>query len=201
MSQGGIRGGARVVLGLIAAIGAVCSAACGPQLGAPQMNGCPTQEPAGGAPCDAPMTCSYATTDGGSGCGPTFACQGFVWQALGDACPPPPPSTCPANIPTVGAPCKLGGQTCTFDVPGSCPGVFVATCDASAQWTVADMSPPCPPHQCPTVEPVAGTTCDFPYDCTYTVVPSGCSAVTQEAKCVSGVWEVDAGPTCSPPPP
>src|ERR1700733_14377126 len=118
---------------VVLALGAL-GAACGPGLGAPEMTGCPEHEPAGGAPCEAPMTCTYATSDAGSGCGPTFACESFVWQAKGEGCPPPPVSTCPANLPGASTPCKLVGQACTFDVPGACPGVFVATCDAAGQW-------------------------------------------------------------------
>ena len=186
-------------VGMLGALG-VLAGACSPALGAPEMDGCPAQEPVAGAPCDAPMTCSFSATDAGSGCGPTFACESFAWKALGKGCPPPPPNPCPENLPTPDAPCRLAGQVCTFDVPGSCPGVFVATCGAGGEWSVANDSPTCATQPCPSEEPEAGTACDYPFDCTYTVTPPGCGPSTEDATCASGVWKIETGPACSPPP-
>jgi len=184
--------------GVVGMLGALAGA-CATQVDAPQMTGCPAEVPSAGAPCDAPMSCSFAG-DGGSTCGPAFACESFVWQPLGVSCPPPPVSTCPANLPTPGAPCKDPGQACPFDVPGACPGVFVATCTAG-EWAVADESPACTPPACPTAEPAAGTACDEGLACSYTVMPPGCGPATENATCVGGAWKIETGPTCSPPPP
>ncbi len=187
-------------VGVLGAVTALV-AACGPRLGAPEMTGCPAQQPAAGTVCEAPLTCTFPAGDGAdAGCGPSLQCASFVWVSLGEVCPAPPPSTCPANIPSASAPCKHAGQACTFDVPGTCPGVFVATCSAAGQWALADESPPCDPPPCPAAAPDAGTSCDYPFDCTYTVMPPGCGFSTEDATCVSGVWKVEA-PTCSPPAP
>ncbi len=174
----------------VAGLLGVLAGACEPALGAPQMDGCPAEEPVAGAPCDAPLTCSFEASDGGSTCGPTFVCEGFVWKALGKTCPPPPEDPCPAHIPTAFAPCRLAGQVCTFDVSGTCPGVFVATCGAGGEWSVANDSPTCTTEPCPSAEPDAGTACDYPFDCSYTVTSPGCAPSTQNATCTSGVWKI-----------
>ena len=155
---------------------------------------CPAEPPAGGEPCGAPALCAYP----GGGCGGTFACTGTEWVLADQGCPVPEAGACPTDIPTPGAPCSIGGQACTFDVPGQCPGVFVATCDGG-QWAVADQSPPCVPSTCPTTEPMAGAPCSqaSSSSCTYTVVPPGCSPQTQDATCLSGAWVI-AAPPCMP---
>jgi hypothetical protein len=175
----------------------VAGAACSPQVTDTDLDAgqgdCPAESPFGGEPCGAPALCVYP----GTGCGRSFACSGDVWQETGDVCPVPEAGACPSAIPTTGAPCSSAGQSCTFDVPGECPGVFVATCGAAGEWAVEDQSPPCAPHPCPAMEPTAGATCDYPYACTYTVVPPGCSPETQNASCVNGLWIIDV-PACMP---
>jgi hypothetical protein len=96
----------------------------------------------------------------------------------------------------MGAPCKVAGQSCMFDVPGQCPGVFVATCGATQEWSVADQSPPCQMHPCPATEPVAGTPCDYPYSCTYTTMPPGCPPQTENATCTNAVWQIAVPHPC-----
>jgi hypothetical protein len=121
-----------------------------------------------------------------------------VWQLVSDACPPPPPpGACPSSIPGMSTPCMTPGQMCTYDVPGDCQGVFVARCNAGS-WSLLDQSPPCNPSACPTMEPAAGASCDAGASCTYTVMPPGCPAETQNATCVGGVWKIDTQGTCGP---
>jgi hypothetical protein len=159
---------------------------------------CPAFAPTAGQPCGAPAVCGYPVAVAGTDCSQSFTCTDSVWQPAGDDCPtPPPPGSCPSAIPGAGAPCKSPGQVCTFDVPGECPGVFLATC-AAGGWSIADQSPPCMPHPCPAVEPTAGTPCDYPYSCTYTVVPPGCPPRTEDATCTGGMWKIDAPAICGP---
>jgi hypothetical protein len=104
---------------------------------------CPDTPPEVGAFCDAVAVCGY----GEAPCGSSFSCTDGAWQSAGGC--PSPPGACPAKLPTMGAPCKSAGQACTFTFPGSCSGVFVATCDAQLQWAVTDETPPCmPPGPC-----------------------------------------------------
>ncbi len=152
---------------------------------------CPADPPYAGEPCGASALCAYP----GAGCGHSFSCDRSTWQSAGDV-PRVQASACPSAIPTPGAPCAFAGQSCPFDVPGECPGVFVATCGAAHSWAVADQSPPCTPHPCPATEPTAGSACDYPYSCTYTVVPPGCAPQTEYAACVNGAWTIDA-PQCT----
>ncbi len=109
----------------------------------------------------------------------------------------PEAGACPSAIPTSGAPCPVPGESCPYDVPGECPGLFVATCGATGSWAVADQSAPCAPHPCPPMEPTAGAACDYPYSCTYTVVPPGCAPQSENATCESGAWTI-AAPPCTP---
>lgn len=153
---------------------------------------CPAAAPIGGEPCGAPAVCGYPGTD----CAQSFTCRDGIWQQAGGDCPPPPPpGTCPTAIPGNGAPCQAEGEACTFDVPGACPGVFVATC-AAGRWSLADQSPPCSAHPCPATEPTAGTPCDYAYSCTYTVLPPGCPPHTEDATCAAGVWKIDVSAPC-----
>lgn len=100
--------------------------------------GCPAMEPELSSACEGALTCGYA----GSPCGGSFTCLGGVWQPAQGGCNPPP-GPCPSKLPTMGAPCESAGQACTFTYPGSCSGVFVATCGDAAQWVITDQSPPC----------------------------------------------------------
>jgi hypothetical protein len=48
------------------------------------------------------------------------------------------------------------------------------------------------------MEPVAGTTCSGSASCSYTVMPPGCPAETQNATCVGGVWQIATTGHCGP---
>lgn len=103
---------------------------------------CPDTPPEVGTFCDAVAVCGY----GDAPCGSSFTCTDGVWESAGGCSTPP--GACPAKLPTMGAPCKSPGQACTFTFPGSCSGVFVATCDPGAQWAITDETPPCMPGPC-----------------------------------------------------
>jgi len=103
---------------------------------------CPDTEPTVGDPCHAVAACGY----GDAPCGSSFVCTDGVWES-GGGCTTPP-GACPAQLPVMGAPCKSPGQACTFTFPGSCSGVFVATCDPGSQWAITDETPPCTGGPC-----------------------------------------------------
>jgi hypothetical protein len=154
---------------------------------------CPANPPVAGEACGHPVECNYAGTE----CAGLFSCQGGTWVQQSHCPPPPPPGSCPSSLPGPGTPCSTPAQSCTFDVPGDCPGVFLATCTASG-WSVADQSPPCMPSTCPSTEPTAGTPCSSPASCTYTVLPDGCPPHTENATCAGGVWTIDVPAPCGP---
>jgi hypothetical protein len=181
------------LVGVLTALAACTAQIIGPGTQGTRQGDCPKDPPYGGEACGAPALCTFP----GEGCGHSFSCDGSTWQEASDACPVPEAGACPSSIPTPGAPCSLDAKGCVFDVPGDCPGVFLATCGTSGEWALSDQSPPCMPHPCPATLPTAGDACDYPYDCTYTTVPPGCSPETQDATCVNGVWTVDA-PPCIP---
>jgi hypothetical protein len=181
------------LLGLVVMLAACSAQVIGTGGGQTRQGDCPQDSPYAGEPCGAPAICVYQ----GEGCGHSFSCDGTSWQEAGDACPVPEAGACPSSIPTPGAPCVLDAKACVFDVPGDCPGEFVATCGGNGVWALFDQSQPCMDHPCPTTEPTAGDACDYPYSCTYTVVPAGCSPETQNASCVNGTWTVDV-PACIP---
>jgi hypothetical protein len=145
---------------------------------------CPNTPPEVSEPCDAVAVCGY----GDAPCGSSFACVDGVWESAGGCTQPP--AECPAKLPTMGAPCKVAGQACTFTFPGSCSGVFVATCDPDAQWAITDETPPCmPPTPCGYADTV---TCQADAACRWIVPGCGSPGAIFSAGCFVKACTADA---------